>query len=127
MKNAKVQTVIDLKIGCSRDPKKGILPHNLKKGDVVFAKIIDSRDIAQYLSKLLGGKQQDEIIPLTTVIEKIEKDGETFILYTKFGPGVFGKDIIIKDERVEVDSVSRGLLRILRKVKEIFYSPVNFC
>lgn len=126
MKSDKNQTVINLQIGCSRDPKKGILPHNLKKGDVVFAKIIDSRDIAQYLSKLLGGKQQDEIIPLTTVIEKTEKDGERFILWTKFGPGVFGKDSVAKDERVEVDSGSRGLWGIFRKVKELFNSAINF-
>lgn len=81
---------------------RGILPHKLQKGDLVLAKIVDTRDIAHYLSRLLGGRKDNKVIPLTVTIEKIETKEEQILVYTRFSPRVMGLTYLSFQDRVKL-------------------------
>ncbi|MFN3966174.1 MAG: hypothetical protein ACK4JE_00545 [Endomicrobiia bacterium] len=60
---------------------------SLFKNEIVFAKIIDDREIAKYLSRLLGSKEMD-YIPVP--VEDIKKSGEDILIKLYFTPGIGG-------------------------------------
>jgi len=72
----------------------------LRKNDLILVKILDSRDIAQYLSRLLGGCKGEEIVPLSTRVEEVREEGEQWTVRTRFSPGILGEALVEKRARV---------------------------
>ncbi|MCK5533722.1 hypothetical protein KAI68_01295 [bacterium] len=81
---------------------EGVISHKLKKGNLVLAKIVDQRDIAQYLAHLLGGKKEEEIVPLTIAVDKIEIDQDNVKVYTRFSPRVVGLSCLCLQDKVKI-------------------------
>jgi len=73
----------------------------LRKNDVILVKILDSRDIAKYLSHLLGGCKGEEIIPLSTIVEEMKEEGNYWTVKTRFSPGIAGEAIVEKSAKVK--------------------------
>jgi len=72
----------------------------LRKNDLILVKILDSRDIAQYLSRLLGGCKGDDVIPLSAIVEETREEGEQCVVRTRFSPGIVGEALVEKRARV---------------------------
>ncbi len=74
----------------------------LKENDTVLVSITDNRDTAQYLSKLLGGRKRDSIIPLAATIQKVDCEGNNLTVDMRFGPGITGRALVNKKTRVRI-------------------------
>jgi len=72
----------------------------LRKNDLILVKILDSRDIAQYLSRLLGGCKGEEVTPLSTIVEEVRQQGNQWAVRTRFSPGIVGEALEEKRTRV---------------------------
>ena len=72
----------------------------LRKNDLILVKISDPRDIAQYLSRLLGGCKGEEVIPLSTIVEGVREEGDQWAVKTRFSPGIVGEALVKKKIRV---------------------------
>ncbi|NIM02782.1 hypothetical protein GTN66_01320 [bacterium] len=72
----------------------------LKKNDLILVKILDSRDIAKYLSRLLGGCKGEEVVPLSTIVEEVRTEGERWAVRTRFSPGILGETLVEKKTKV---------------------------
>ncbi|MDH5661865.1 MAG: hypothetical protein OEY92_02595 [Elusimicrobiota bacterium] len=68
----------------------------LRKNDLILVKILDSRDIAQYLSRLLGGCKGEEVVPLSTIVEGVREQGKQWAVRTRFSPGILGEALVEK-------------------------------
>jgi hypothetical protein len=68
----------------------GIPVKELVEGVVVQSLIMDERDIANYLGRLMGGKSGSSIIPLSSPITKITIEDSIATIYTKLAPQVYG-------------------------------------
>ena len=80
-----------------------LIPRSPKEiGSRVLAKIVDQRDIAQYLAHLLGGKKEEEIVPLTIAVDKIEIDQDNVKVYTRFSPRVVGLSCLCLQDKVKI-------------------------
>ncbi|MFB0527982.1 MAG: hypothetical protein ACETVT_03775 [bacterium] len=73
----------------------------LRRNDLILVKILDSRDIAQYLSRLLGGCKGEEVVPLSTIVEEVKDEGERWAVRTRFSPGILGEALVEKKARVK--------------------------
>ncbi|MDI6786077.1 MAG: hypothetical protein QMD92_05140 [bacterium] len=92
-------------------PVSGVLVSELKSGDRVAAKIIDTTGIGQYLAELMGANRKDQIIPIIAYIESIiptEMDKVRVML--KYGHGVYGETLISKSAKIKI-SVERPLVK----------------
>lgn len=114
-KEKEKDSTITLKIELVLNSSQGVVSKNLRKGDLILAKIVDLRDIAQYLSKLLGGKQQDEIIPLAVPVDNVEIKEGRVIVKTRFSPGIMGKDVLALEDKVEVIKSTGSLLAFIKR------------
>ncbi len=87
-------------------------------GDVVWARIIDQRDIAEYLSIRLGGRSSNKIQPLAVQITGSQKNGDTIVLNFRFTEKIEGKAEMESATKVKVASKlgSRGLLDWIKKI-----------
>jgi len=72
----------------------------LRKNDLILAKILDSRDIAQYLSRLIGGCKGEEVVPLSTIVEEVREEANQWAVRTRFSPGIVGEALVEKTARV---------------------------
>ncbi|MBU0952761.1 MAG: hypothetical protein KKH91_08075 [Elusimicrobia bacterium] len=82
----------------SEDPE-GKKAKYLLQDEVVLAQIVDNREIARYLSKLLGEKDM-EYIPVR--VEEIELNNQEIIARLHFSPGIAGYARIKPQTRVKV-------------------------
>jgi hypothetical protein len=114
-KEKEKDSTITLKVELVLDSSRGTPSKTLHKGDVVLAKIVDLRDIAQYLSKLLGGKQQDEIIPLPVPVDNVEIKDDRVIIKTRFSPGIMGKDIMAPEDKVQLVKAKNPVLAFIKR------------
>lgn len=105
-----------LRIEIEKSKEKGIEPEKIKWGDIIFARIIDKRDIANYVNKLLGGVKEKESIFLPAVVEKIEKRGHYFSLAVRFAPGIIGKAKINESEKIKYLVNSRKNSGLKKKI-----------
>ncbi len=78
----------------------------LKPGDLVYAQIIDPRDIAQYLARMFGSRSDDGLAPLMVPVESIEPSVEggpsSLKVRVRFAAGVSGEAHVIDDVKVRV-------------------------
>jgi len=80
-----------LGVDFERDEEGGIPASSLSAGDLVYTRISDSRDIAQYLGKLFGSRSGDGVSPLLVPIEAIEtEEGGRMTIRVRFSAGVCG-------------------------------------
>jgi len=73
----------------------------LRKNDLILVKISDSRDIAQYLSRLLGGCKGDEVVPLSAIVEEVREKADKWVVRTRFSPGIVGEALVEKKARIK--------------------------
>jgi hypothetical protein len=62
----------------------------LSEGDVIIARITDTRDIAHYLAHLVGAKKEGVMIPLPTSIKRISMTGDMAEVHVYFAPNIIG-------------------------------------
>ncbi len=99
-KNESIPVILNIDLVVNNSP--GVKAKNLRSGDVVYSLITDTRDIGQYLARLLGGITKDGSVPLATEIEKIFLDGEMIKLQVRFTPGIIGLTVLEQETRVKV-------------------------
>lgn len=103
-------------VGGINKPAKDAVP-----GELVWAKIIDQRDIAQYVSRLLGCKvkkdNREEAIPLAVPIEAIH-DGK---LQVRFGPGILGQTTMQSQEFIDIIADVNRFGRFWQKVIKKYF------
>ncbi len=89
-------SLVLLKVEPLLSPIRGIPCSELQIGDQIMVKIIDEREIGDYLGNLLGGKKDNEIIPIPATISEINKQEDTgnLMILVNFGPGIAGKMFI---------------------------------
>lgn len=90
-----------LKVDLDRDGQ-GVDAAELHAGDMVAAKIVDGRDIAQYLSKLFGGHSPAGPVPVLAPIEAIESDAQGILTRVRFSVGVCGDAVVPPGTKVRV-------------------------
>lgn len=85
-------------------PVMGVPANELQLNDEIMVKIIDEREIGDYLAKLLNGKENEELIPIPATIKEINKqeDTENLMIVVEFGPGIAGKMFISPEIKIEI-------------------------
>ncbi|MEW6040526.1 MAG: hypothetical protein AB1633_03300 [Elusimicrobiota bacterium] len=73
--------------------------HAISQGEVIFAHITDDREVAKYLSKLLGARETP-FIPVP--VEEIEEDGSDLKLRLYFTPGIAGLARVKKNSKLKI-------------------------
>lgn len=115
-KNESIPVILNINLVIS--DSSGVKAKDLHNGDVVYSLITDTRDIGQYLARLLGGKTKDGVVPLPTEIEEVSYEEETVKLRVHFTPGIIGlaklnPDLLVKTklrEREKFSSIRQFIL-----------------
>lgn len=85
----------------------GMAASEMRVGDMVSSKIVDARDIAQYLSRVFGGHSDQGPVPILAPIEAIESAGEDEMLArVRFSTGVCGDAKVPRAGRFKVVRVA---------------------
>lgn len=101
-------TPLVLRIALEGDPD-GAEAGALKTGDVVFAQILDNRDIALYLAKLFGGLGKAGLQAVPVPVESVEEaETEARVVRVRFSPGAVGEAHLPTGVRVRASAGSRG-------------------
>ncbi len=99
---AKSEEQLVLKIELVAD-QTGMSASEMRVGDMVSTKIVDQRDIAQYLSRVFGGHSDLGPVPILAPVEAIESSGEAELLArVRFSTGVCGDASIPREGRFKV-------------------------
>ncbi|MFI5349425.1 MAG: hypothetical protein ACHQ2Z_07770 [Elusimicrobiota bacterium] len=100
------EDLLVLKIALEEDPE-GVAASELHAGDLVSARIVDGRDIAQYLARLFGGLTAQGPVPIEAPVEAIEsvEGGVLVLVRARFAVGVAGDTVVPRDRRLRA---SRG-------------------
>ncbi|MDD5686824.1 MAG: hypothetical protein PHE88_03195 [Elusimicrobia bacterium] len=77
----------------------------LLSGDEIFVIINDKRDIAQYLSGLLGGRNAYRPIMIPSKIQEIKKVKDDLIITVRLAAGVVGKAVVPENLTVKILSL----------------------
>lgn len=77
-----------LKVALEEDAQ-GLEAQELRAGDVVAARIVDPRDIAQYLSRIFGGYSEQGPVAVAAPVEAVEM-GSPGLARVRFSLGVCG-------------------------------------
>jgi hypothetical protein len=101
------EDLLVLKISLEEDAD-GIPAAELRAGDLVSAKIVDGRDIAQYLARLFGGLPSSGPIPLEAPVEAIESTEGGVLVRARFAVGVAGDGVVPAGQRVRAARGSHG-------------------
>jgi hypothetical protein len=81
----------------------GLPARQIKTGDSVFVLLTDGRDIAQYLSKLLGGSGPQGLKALPTPVEEIRAEGDTLQFQVRLSVGILGLAQVQPDSLLKVE------------------------
>lgn len=89
-------SLVLLKIEPLLSPIKGVPANEIQVGDQIMVKIIDEREIGDYLAGLLGAKDNDELIAIPATIKELSRQDDTgnIMVLVHFGPGIAGKMFI---------------------------------
>lgn len=110
-KNESIPVILNIDLVIS--DSSGVKAKDLHNGDVVYSLITDTRDIGQYLTRLLGGKTKDGVVPLPTEIEEVGYEEEMVKLRVHFTPGIVGL------AKVNPDLSVKARLRKIKKLSSI--------
>jgi hypothetical protein len=91
-----------LKVSLEED-EGGVPAKEISPGDVVRALLTDERDIAQYVSKLLGGRSAEGLKSLPAPVEGVTADGEELRIQIRLSGTILGLAQARKDCRLKVD------------------------
>ncbi|MBI3553995.1 MAG: hypothetical protein HY077_15980 [Elusimicrobia bacterium] len=91
----------------------GMAASEMRVGDMVSTKIVDARDIAQYLARVFGGHSDSGPVPILAPIEAIESVGSAdkkasptasgdILARVRFSTGVCGDARISRERRLKV-------------------------
>lgn len=94
------EDLLVLKIALEEDPE-GPPAGEIRAGDTVFARIVDSRDIAQYLARLFGGLTASGPVPIEVPVEAIESSPAGTLARVRFAVGVAGDAVVTGDKRLK--------------------------
>ncbi len=101
------EDLLVLKISLEEDAE-GIAASDLRAGDMVFARITDGRDIAQYLARLFGGLTAQGPVPIEAPVEAVETADGGALARVRFAIGVAGDVVVPSDRRLKA---ARGAAR----------------
>ena len=101
------EDLLVLKIALDEDPE-GIKASELRAGDLVSARIVDARDIGQYLARLFGGLTAQGPMPIEAPVEAIESVDGGVLVRARFAVGVAGDGVVPTDRRLKA---ARGTVR----------------
>jgi hypothetical protein len=95
------QSLVVLRVEPVLSPVSGVNIQDLEFGDEIQVRITDERDIADYLSELLGAKVDSIRVPVfTRIIEVKELETGDRGVFTQFGPGILGMFKVPEDVRI---------------------------
>lgn len=80
----------------------GVRAGDLIEGAVVQSLITDNRDIAQYLSRLMGGRIGNEIVPLPSSITSVSVKEKIVEIQTWLAPNIIGTAKLSQDTQIKV-------------------------
>jgi hypothetical protein len=89
-----------------------IKAENIEVGHMVNTMINDERDIGFYLANLLGGREGDDIIPLSATVEDIKDTPEGIDIIVRYGPGIVGRTVLSPKEKVDIIERAEGWPKI---------------
>ncbi|OGR49636.1 MAG: hypothetical protein A2X40_07825 [Elusimicrobia bacterium GWC2_65_9] len=98
------EDLLVLKIALEED-LEGVPAPELRAGDLVFARIVDGRDIAKYLARLFGGLTASGPVPIEAPVEAVESVSDGVLVRVRFAVGVAGDVVVPADRRLKA---SRG-------------------
>ena len=103
------EELLVLKIALEEDPS-GVAAADLHAGDLVFARIVDGRDIAQYLARLFGGLTASGPVPIEVPVEAVETSPAGTLARVRFAVGVAGDAVVASDRPIKAarGSAARG-------------------
>lgn len=91
-----------LKIELEVEPA-GMAASEMRVGDMVSTRIVDPRDIAQYLARVFGGYSDRGTVPILAPVEAIEASSSGEMLArVRFSVGVCGDAKVSREERLKV-------------------------
>jgi hypothetical protein len=93
------EDLLVLKIVLDEDAE-GLPASELRAGDLVSARIVDGRDIAQYLARLFGGLTAQGPVPIEAPVEAIESVDGGVLVRARFAVGVAGDVVVAGDRRL---------------------------
>lgn len=96
--------IVSLRVDLEGNPE-GVLASEVRVGDSVYAVITDERDIAQYLSKLLGGRQGDGLKSLPVPVEECRSEDEVISFQVRLSSGILGLAQMKSTDRVRVQKL----------------------
>lgn len=94
------EDLLVLKIALEEDPE-GVPAAELHAGDMVFARIVDGRDIARYLARLFGGLTSSGSTPIEVPVEAIETSPAGTLARVRFAIGVAGDTVVTGEKRLK--------------------------
>ena len=94
------EDLLVLKIALEEDAE-GLPAAELHAGDMVFARITDGRDIAQYLARLFGGLTAQGPMPIEAPVEAIESSEGGTLARVRFAIGVAGDALVPVDRKLK--------------------------
>lgn len=94
------EDLLVLKIALEEDAD-GLPAAELHAGDMVFARIVDGRDIARYLARLFGGLTAQGPVPIEAPVEAIESAEGGTLARVRFAVGVAGDAVVPADKRLK--------------------------
>lgn len=88
--------------------RPSILASSLIPGDEIFVYVSDCRDIAQYISGLLGGKSPHSNIPIPSKIQEVYREKEGIRIMVRMAIGVIGVTIVPEKMPIKICTLVRG-------------------
>lgn len=74
----------------------------LNEGELVLSRIIDTRDIAHYLTHLVGSRVNGEMMPSPGIVKKVVDNTEETEVQVYYAPGIMGVARVQDDIKVKI-------------------------
>lgn len=107
MRGAATEDLLVLRIALDED-LEGPPASELRAGDLVSARIVDGRDIAQYLARLFGGLTAQGPVPIEAPVEAIEAVAGGVLIRARFAVGVAGDAVVPAERRLRAARGAQG-------------------
>ncbi len=97
---AKTPELLVLDVRLVEDPQ-GVAARDLRASDTVWVSITDSRDIAQYLAKLLGAARDGAPSPIEASVEAVESVNRGVLVRVRLSGEVCGDAMLSSSSRIQ--------------------------
>ncbi|MFH1379021.1 MAG: hypothetical protein ABII23_01965 [bacterium] len=87
---------------CLKKDQDGLPACELTEGVVVYSQIVDERDIAQYLGRLMGGRSGSELIHVPSSVISVRLEDNEVEIQTELAPNIIGSAKIPSDMKLKV-------------------------